>query len=106
MEEYVKTKDDFNKKQNARNVDSQIRVQSSVKKGALVTLLTAIVIFTEFLNGKGVPLPADHVRQIEFWDEQKKKKIEPNKRKIWYTDLQGEVKLSPIFLQSSIFCFL
>ena len=95
MEEYVKTKDDFNKKQNARNADSKSRVKSSVKKGALVTLLIAIVIFTEFLNGKGVPLPADHVRQIEFWDEQEKKNIPASKRKIWYTDLQGDVKLSP-----------
>ena len=95
MEEYEKNKDAINKKQNARNADSQSRVKSSVKKGALVTLLIAIVIFTEFLNGKGVPLPADNVRQIEFWDEQEKKKIPANKRKIWYTDLQGEVKLSP-----------
>ena len=95
MEEYEKNKDAINKKDNARNADSQSRIQSSVKKGALVTLLIAIVIFTEYQSGKGVPLPADHVRQIEFWDEQEKKKIQASWRKIWYTDLQGNVKLSP-----------
>ena len=95
MEEYVKNKDERNKKRNALNADAQNRVNSSVKKGALVTLLIAIVIFNEFLSGKGVPLPADHVRQIEFWDEQEKKNIPANKRKIWYTDLQGNERESP-----------
>ena len=94
MDEHVTNKDAINKKRNAKNADSKSRVQSSVKKGALVTLLIAIVIFTEYQDGKGVPLPADNVRQIEFWDEQKKKNIPPNHRKIWYTDLQGNERES------------
>ena len=61
------------------------------KKGEKVTLALALVIFTFCCAGKGVPLDAVDVRQINHWNEQKK---DANRRTILYTGINGEIKHS------------
>ena len=90
--EYEKNNDAFNENRKAQNVDARSRVPPSVEKGTLTTLPIAITVFETRLVGKGIPLPPDHPRQIKFWEEQKE--ITPSKRKILYTDLEGNVKHS------------
>ena len=69
----------FNAAAVSRNTAGQARVETTVQKGALVSLESAVVIYNDFCAGKGDPLPADDPRQSDFWKSQSgsssKKKI-------------------------------
>jgi len=70
-EEYDTNTRARNDSQRERNAAGRARVETTVKKGALVSLESAIVTYNDFCAGKGIPLPADDPRQIEFWESQK-----------------------------------
>ena len=51
-----------------RNAEARALIQSTIPKGALVTLESAIVTYNEFCAGKGTPLSAADSRQLEAWN--------------------------------------